>query len=57
VPARLQLWGGASAATLGGQTYTGLGGGTVVAMPGWAGAANRYDVAAPAGVSDISVAS
>ena len=57
VPARLQLWGGASTATLGGQTYTGLGGGTVIAMPGWARAANRYDVAAPAGVSDISVAS
>jgi hypothetical protein len=56
VPARLQLWGGASTATLGGQTHIGLGGGTVLAMPGWARAANRYDVAAPAGVSDIAVA-
>ncbi len=56
VPARLQLWGGAATATLGGQTHIGLGGGTVLAMPGWARAANRYDVAAPAGVSDISVA-
>jgi hypothetical protein len=57
VPARLQLWGGASAATLAGQTYTGIGGGTVLSAPGWAAAANRYDVAAPAGVSEISVAS
>jgi hypothetical protein len=57
VPARLQLWGGASTAVLGGQTHIGLGGGTVLATPGWARAANRYDVAAPAGVSDISVAS
>jgi hypothetical protein len=56
VPARLQLWGGASTATLGGQTRIGLGGGSVLAAPGWAQAANRYDVAAPAGVSDISVA-
>lgn len=55
VPARLQLWGGASAATLDGQTHSGLAGGTVLAMTGWARAANRYDVAAPAGVSDISV--
>ena len=57
VPARLDLWGGASTATLGGQTHIGLGGGTVLAVPGWAQAANRYDVAAPAGVSDISVTS
>jgi hypothetical protein len=57
VPARFQLWGGASAATLGGQTYTGLGGGTVLAMPGWARAPDRYDIAAPAGISDISLAS
>jgi hypothetical protein len=56
VPARLQLWGGASTATLGGQTHVGLGGGTVLAMSGWARAADRYDVTAPAGVSAISVA-
>ncbi len=56
VPARLQLWGGASTATISGQTHIGLGGGTVLATPGWARAANRYDVAAPAGVSEISVA-
>lgn len=56
VPARLQLWGGASTATLGGQTHIGLGGGTVLAMAGWAAAANRVDIAAPAGVSEISVA-
>jgi len=55
IAARLQLFGGASVATLGGQTYTGLAGGTVLTEPGWAGAADRYDLAAPAGVSQITV--
>jgi hypothetical protein len=57
VPARLRLYGGASTATLAGQTHTGLGGGTILAVPGWATAADRYDIEAPAGVSQISVAS
>jgi hypothetical protein len=52
---QLQLDGGASTATVGGQTHVGLGGGTVLTPPGWAGAVNRYDVSAPAGVSTISV--
>jgi hypothetical protein len=30
-------------------------GGTVLAAPGWAQAANRYDIEAPAGVSAITV--
>jgi len=57
VPARLRLYGGASTATLAGQTHVGLGGGTILAALGWTSAANRYDVDAPAGVSEISVAS
>lgn len=56
VPARLQLDGGASTATLAGVTRTGVAGGTVLTGPGWAQAAGRYDIFAPAGVSDISVA-
>jgi hypothetical protein len=43
-------------ATLAGQTYTGVADGTVLAAPGWAQAASRYDIDAPAGVSAISVA-
>jgi hypothetical protein len=54
VPARLALDGGASTATLAGQTTTGIAGGTVLTAPGWASAANRYDIQAPAGVADIS---
>ena len=56
VPARLRLDGGAASATLAGQTYTGVAGGTVLAAEGWAGAPSRYDIEAPAGVSAISVA-
>jgi hypothetical protein len=55
VPARLQLVGGASQATLGGRTYTGIAGGTVLAMPGWSAAASRYDLDATSGVSEVSV--
>ena len=55
VPTRLRLYGGASAATLGGVTHAGVGRGTVLSSPGWAQAANRYDINAPAGISDISV--
>lgn len=57
VPARLRLYGGASAATLFGGTHAGVGRGTVLSSPGWAQAANRYDIDVPAGVSDISVTS
>jgi len=56
VPARLRLDGGAASATLAGRIHTGVAGGTVLATPGWAGAINRYDLDAPAGVSAISVA-
>ncbi len=56
VPARLRLDGGAASARLASQTYTGVAGGTVLAAAGWARAASRYDIEAPAGVSAISVA-
>jgi hypothetical protein len=55
VAARLRLDSGASAATLAGQTYNGLARGTVLSSPGWAQAASRYDVDAPAGINEISV--
>jgi hypothetical protein len=55
VPARLQLDGGASTAVLGGRTYTGVAGGTVLTAPGWASAASRYDIQAAAGIAAISV--
>jgi hypothetical protein len=54
VPARLALDGGASTATLAGRTTTGIAGGTVLTAPGWSGAADRYDIQAPAGIADIS---
>jgi hypothetical protein len=57
VPTRLRLYGGASTATLDGKTHVGIQRGTMLSSPGWAQAANRYDVDVPAGVSDISVAS
>lgn len=57
VPARLRLYGGASAATLFGGTHAGVRRGAALSSPGWAGAANRYDIDAPAGVGDISVTS
>jgi hypothetical protein len=55
VPARLRLYGGAGTATVSGQTHTGVAGGTILTPAGWAAAADRYDVVAPAGVSIISV--
>jgi hypothetical protein len=57
VLARLRLDGGAASATIGGRSYTGVAGGTMLTMPGWASAPSRYDIDAPAGVSAISVTS
>jgi hypothetical protein len=54
VPARLVLSGGAATATLAGQTTAGVAGGTVLTAPGWAAAADRYDIEARAGVSAIA---
>jgi hypothetical protein len=53
---RLDPTGGAASATLAGQIHVGVAGGTVLAAPGWAQAASRYDIDAPADVSAISVA-
>jgi hypothetical protein len=55
IPVRLRLYGGASAATLFGGTHAGVGRGEVLSSPGWAQAANRYDIDAPGGISDIAV--
>jgi hypothetical protein len=55
VAARLRLDGGASRAVLDGRAVTGIAGGTVLTGPGWASAASRYDIQAPAGVSVITV--
>jgi hypothetical protein len=57
VPARLRLYGGASQAVLGGHAYTGIGGGTVLNGPGWPSSANRYDLDAVSGVSQVTVSS
>jgi hypothetical protein len=56
VAAQLRLNAGASTATLAGQTHAGPGRGTVLSSPGWAQAASRYEIDAPAGINDISVA-
>jgi hypothetical protein len=55
VPARVTAGAGAGQVLLGGQSYTGIAGGTVLAQPGWAGAASRVDVDVTAGASQISV--
>jgi hypothetical protein len=57
VPARLRLDGGAASVALDGQSWTGVAGGTVLTAAGWARAASRYDIQAPAGVSVIAVTS
>jgi hypothetical protein len=55
VPARLRLDAGASTATVAGQTHDRVGRSTVLSTPGWANATNRYEIDAPAGISDVSV--
>lgn len=55
VPARVTAGAGAGQVLLGGQSYTGIAGGTVLAQPGWSGAASRVDVDATSGASQISV--
>ena len=56
VPARVIAGGGAGQVTLGGTTWNGVAGGTVITQPGWAAAAARLDVDATAGVSQVTVA-
>jgi hypothetical protein len=55
VPARVTAGAGAGQVLLGGRSYTGIAGGTVLAQPGWAAAASRVDVDAATGASQISV--
>jgi hypothetical protein len=57
VPARLRIDGGASTATIGGRSYTGIAAGTTLATPGWDSAPARYDFDAPAGISHIAISS
>jgi hypothetical protein len=55
-PVRVSARNGAGDVTIDGQTQAGVAGGTVFAAPGWDTAADRFDVEATAGVSDLTVA-
>lgn len=55
VPARVTVGGGASSVSDGGQTLTGVAGGTVISPPGWAAAKARFDIDATAGFSRLAV--
>jgi hypothetical protein len=56
VPARVIAGNGAGQVTIGGKTWTGVAGGTVITQPGWAAAAARLEVDATAGVSQVTIA-
>ncbi|GAA1641952.1 hypothetical protein [Catellatospora bangladeshensis] len=55
VPVRVSAGGGAATVTVDGVRRSGIAGGTVFTPPGWADAADRYDVDATAGVSTLTV--
>lgn len=55
VPARVLAGGGAGEVTLDAISRTGVAGGTLITPPGWATAANRYDIIATAGISRLVV--
>jgi hypothetical protein len=55
VPAQVTAAAGAAELTLDSTTRTGVAGGTVLTGPGWAGAANRFDIDAASGVDQLSV--
>jgi hypothetical protein len=55
VPARVTVGGGAAMVSDGGQTLTGVAGGTVISPPGWAAATSRFDIDATAGFSRLTV--
>jgi hypothetical protein len=55
VPVRVTAAGGAGQVTLDGHTYTGVGGGSVFASPGWSAGAPGYDIDAASGASQVSV--
>jgi hypothetical protein len=54
-PARVAVTGGAGSVTIDGETYPGIGEDTVWAPDNWAAATSRYDIAALAGVSTMTV--
>jgi hypothetical protein len=55
VPVRVTVGGGASLVSLGGQSRTGLAGGTVLTTPGWTSAASRFDIDATSGFDSLTV--
>jgi hypothetical protein len=55
VPVRVTAAGGAGQVTLDGRTYTGVGGGSVFASPGWSAGAPGYDIDASSGAAQVSV--
>ncbi|MEU6078400.1 hypothetical protein [Micromonospora sp. NPDC047074] len=54
-PVRVRANSGAGTVTVDGVTRTGVAGGTTVTPAGWAGAEDRYDIDAVAGVSELVV--
>lgn len=54
-PARVTIGGGAANVTVDGVTHSGIVAGTVFTPPDWATATDRYDIAATAGVSTLTV--
>jgi len=55
VPVRVTAAGGAGEVTLDGTTYTGVGGGSVFASPGWSADAPGFDIDAVSGAARVSV--
>jgi len=55
VATQVRFDGGAGSATIDGTDHSGLAGGTVFSAPGWAAAANRYDIDNTAGVSNLTL--
>ncbi len=55
VPVRVTAAGGAGEVSLDGTTYTGVGGGSVFASPGWSAGAPGFDVDATSGAALVSV--
>ena len=56
VPVRVTAAGGAGTVTVDGASYTGVGGGSVFATPGWSATSAGFDVDATAGAALLSVA-
>jgi uncharacterized protein (AIM24 family) len=54
-PVRVAVGGGAGSVTIDGEIHTGVAGGAAWTPDGWESAQSRYDVAATAGVSTLTV--